>query len=84
MHADLGAIQRSPAKVFVHNLPRRQIVRERVPHAVAPQHLRNTLEHLPQVQGPRPSAGLGRGQQSRQPFPLCVGYVAGVSCLCHT
>ena len=73
LDAGPGVVLGPAPEIFVHSLPRGQIVRPQAQGAAAPPHIQYALQHFPQVHGPRSATRFGRGQQRSQQCPLGVG-----------
>lgn len=58
--------------------PRWEVVREEPPGAPGTAEVADGVDDLPHVDGSRPTAGPGRGNEGCNPFPLSIGEIAEV------
>ena len=79
----VDAVERAVPVPQVEILPNRaagrQVLRQRLPLAPRPEHVKDGVQDLSDVHGPRPPAAFGRADERRDQRPFRIGHVAGIA-----
>jgi hypothetical protein len=79
MDARERAVPLPQVQVVPDDAARRQVLRQRFSLAPGPEHVEDRVQHLPDVDAPRPTAPVRRTDQRRYQIPLGVREIAVVT-----